>query len=109
MLWPRPHGLLREILVDQLYQELCTVCNDFVDYVAVPIFIHKDDLAAIAPLWRKFVIIIKDKVDREPGFKQKYEHLQIDWGGEMHAYIMAASELGIRHAVGNNYQIRDVD
>jgi len=96
-------------LVDQLYRELCTVCNDFVDYVAVPIFIHKDDMAAIAPLWRKFVIIIKDKVDRDPSFKRKYEGLQIDWGGEMHAYIMAASELGIRHRTGGNYQIRDVD
>jgi len=96
-------------LVDQLYKELCTVCNDFVDYVAVPIFIHRDDLAAIAPLWRKFVVIIKDRVDRDPDFKRKYNPLQIDWGGEMHAYIMAASELGIRHKVGNNYQIRDVD
>ena len=49
------------------------------------------------------------EVDRDPDFKRKYEPLQIDWGGEMHAYIMAASELGIRHKVGNNYQIRDVD
>jgi len=95
--------------VMQLYKEMCTVCNDFVDYVAVPIFIHKDDLAAIAPLWRDFLIRIKTRVDEDPSFKRRYNGIQIDWGGEMHAYIFAASELGIRHETRHGLQIRDVD
>lgn len=95
--------------VMQLYKEMCTVCNDFVDYVAVPIFIHKDDLAAIAPLWRDFLIRIKTRVDEDPAFKRKYNGIQIDWGGEMHAYIFAAAELGIRHETRHGLQIRDVD
>jgi len=96
-------------LVMELYKDMCTVCNDFVDYVAVPVFIHKDDLKPIATLWKKFVIAIKDRVDNEPGFKQRYSGIQIDWGGEMHAYIFAASELGIRHETRRGLQIRDVD
>lgn len=96
-------------LVKELYKEMCTVCNDFVDYVAVPIFIHKDDLKAIAPLWKAFVIKIKTRVDEDPAFKRRYAGIQIDWGGEMHAYIFAAAELGIRHETRHGLQVRDVD
>jgi len=96
-------------LVKELYDDMCTVCNDFVDYVAVPVFIHKDDLKPISTLWKEFVIRIKERVDNDPGFKRKYNGIQIDWGGEMHAYIFAAAELGIRHETRRGLQIRDVD
>lgn len=61
---------------------------ELVDDVGVPILIHRDDLAAVAPLWlKKTEEIREDPISRN----------LVGWVAEMWAYTMAAAELGLRH------------
>jgi hypothetical protein len=43
----------------------------------VPIFIHRDDLAAIAPLWRDYTIQLKLAADAEQAFAERYRGVQV--------------------------------
>jgi len=61
---------------------------ELVGDVGVPILIHKDDLAALAPLWLE-----KTEQIRSDSESRQY----VGWIAEMWAYTTAAAELGLRH------------
>jgi hydroxyproline O-arabinosyltransferase len=59
--------------------------------VGIPILIHRDDLAVVAPLWLKKTEDIRcDPESREVA----------GWVAEMWAYAFAAAELGLQHTTG---------
>jgi hypothetical protein len=61
---------------------------EVVDGVGIPILIHRDDLAAVTPLWlKKTLEIRRDLRSREAA----------GWVAEMWAYAFAAAELGLKH------------
>ena len=72
-------------------------CNVAPDHVAVPYFVHRDDLARIAPLWR--LIIIKLIAVKDQLGQRHFQALQLGWCAEMYAYIFAAAALGVRHKI----------
>ena len=58
--------------------------------IGVPKLIHRDDLAAIAPLWlSKTEDIRNDPLGRE----------EVSWVSDMWAYVCAAADLGLHHEV----------
>ncbi|GBG25071.1 Peptidyl serine alpha-galactosyltransferase [Hondaea fermentalgiana] len=94
----------------RLWKEVCLQnCDVDVDLVGVPYIVHRDDLAAIAPLWRSYTIMLKDRVAKDSDFKQKYGHLDLAWASEMFGYNFAAAHVGVRHEVVRRIQVRDVD
>uniref|UniRef100_A0A7S2U1S0 Hydroxyproline O-arabinosyltransferase-like domain-containing protein n=1 Tax=Lotharella oceanica TaxID=641309 RepID=A0A7S2U1S0_9EUKA len=96
--------------VKELYQLFCEKnCGYTPDDAAVPYFVHRDDLKAIAPLWRDLTIKIKERTIAEPDLNQRFKAIQLDWCAEMYGYVFAAAELGIRHTIKGKLQLRDVD
>jgi len=96
--------------IGEMWREVCEKnCDWKTDDVAVPIFIHRDDLARLAPVWRYYTLILENLAQNNPTFAQKYKGIQIGWGAEMLAYVAAAAHLSLRHDVIHNLQIRDVD
>lgn len=94
----------------RLWKEVCkNNCEADVDLVGVPYIVHRDDLARIAPLWREYTIMIKDRVDSDKEFKDKYGHLDLAWASEMFGYNFAAAHAGVKHKVIPRIQVRDVD
>jgi peptidyl serine alpha-galactosyltransferase len=71
----------------QLVERHCST-PELVDGVGVPILIHRDDLAALAPLWLKKTEEIRD----DPVGRNL-----VGWVAEMWGYTTAAAELGLRH------------
>ena len=72
-------------------------CDVVPDHVAVAYFVHRQDLAKIAPLWRRIIIeliAVKDQLG-----ERHYRYLQLGWCAEMYAYIFAAAALRIRHKI----------
>jgi hypothetical protein len=63
-----------------------------VEGVSVPFFIHRDDLAAVAPLW-----LAKTEAIRADAAVCA----RIGWCAEMLGYICAAAEIGLRHVFGD--------
>ena len=64
--------------------------QELVDSAGISILIHRDDLAAVAPLWlKKTVEIRRDRRSREIA----------GWVAEMWAYAFAAADLGLKHMV----------
>jgi hydroxyproline O-arabinosyltransferase len=61
---------------------------ELVDGVGIPILIHRDDLAAVVPLWLKKTEEIRDN--------PKSRELA-GWVAEMWAYAFATADLGLRH------------
>ena len=57
--------------------------------VGIPTLVHRDDLAALAPLW----LAKTEMIRKDPAFRD-----HIGWIAEMWAYCMAAAELGLEHA-----------
>lgn len=107
-----------------MWQEFCDksipgMCERKLDLVAVPYFVHRDDLRKIAPLWKKYILAIREKVDTESEdpkikaaaekFKRRFRGVQIDWCAEMFAYVFAAAEANVRHNTNQKLQVRDVD
>lgn len=59
-----------------------------VQAIGIPTLIHRDDLAALVPLWvEKTEAIRSDPVSRQLA----------GWTAEMWAYVFAAAQLGLRH------------
>jgi len=96
-----------------MWKEMCqNNCNWKIDLVGVPYIVHRDDLERIAPLWKMYSLIIKEKMeDRAAGhaaFKSKYGRLDPNWAAEMFGYNMAAAHAGVKHEEVHGIQVRDV-
>jgi protein tyrosine phosphatase (PTP) superfamily phosphohydrolase (DUF442 family) len=91
-----------------------TRCEAHLDLVAVPYIIHRDDLKKMTPLWKKYIIAIKARVDTEipeleaaaKKFGARFAGVQLDWCAEMFGYVFAAAEANIVHDVGHKLQVR---
>ncbi|ETO36150.1 hypothetical protein RFI_00912, partial [Reticulomyxa filosa] len=98
--------------VTSLWKEVCLQnCDWPLDLVGVPYLVHREDLKKIAPWFRKYIMIMKEREETDPSFAKKYEvlfHIQMGWGTEMFGYIFAAAHVGIKHEVVWGIQIRDV-
>jgi len=103
----------------KVWHEICqqphniTACNQQlsvpVDLVAVPYFVHNEDLKMIVPRWKQLIKEMHDKVSADKDFENRYQrHFQIDWCVEMLAYNFAAAEAGVKHEI-QDVQRRDVD
>ena len=104
-------------LMESLWQHLCEqpgtpACvaqlRAPLSLAAVPYFVHRDDLAALLPRWRRLIVRIKELCEGNDPFKKEFAGLQITWGAEMLAYNFAAAEVGVRHEL-RHLQVRDVD
>jgi hypothetical protein len=98
--------------VDEIWKLVCeNNCErDRTDHVAVPVFIHRNDLKKIAPLWTYYTLKVIDKMKTDPDFASRYQHTQVTgWSVEMIGYVYAAAHVGVYHDVQRFLQLRDVD
>mmetsp|Transcript_21582 Transcript_21582/g.40307 ORF Transcript_21582/g.40307 Transcript_21582/m.40307 type:complete len:540 (-) Transcript_21582:361-1980(-) len=94
----------------RMWKEVCrNNCDVSLDLVGVPYIVHREDLAKIAPLWRSYTIMLKDRMDSDKDFSEKYKSLDLSWAAEMFGYNMASAHVGVVHKVVPRIQIRDVD
>ncbi|CAK9005088.1 Peptidyl serine alpha-galactosyltransferase (AtSGT1), partial [Durusdinium trenchii] len=94
----------------RMWKEIClNNCDWDMDLVGVPYVVHRDDLKVIAPLWRYYTMLIKDRNDKDEDFKSKYGRLDLSWAAEMFGYTAAAAHAGVKHKVVRRIQVRDVD
>lgn len=86
--------------MDRMIKRYCKHCTD-ADPLAVPYFIHKDDLLALAPKWlEKCKEIRKDTLPWSNVKDWRADKpLQLGWTAEQWAYLLAAAEMGLRHEV----------
>jgi len=84
----------------QIARRYCQGCT-FLDPIAVPIIIHRNDLSRIAPLWLSKTVEIRDDMRNwPPSWTNKSQSaVGLSWTAEMFGYVFAASELGIRHDI----------
>ncbi len=86
--------------MDRMIKRYCKGC-DAADPLAVPYFIHKDDLLKLAPRWLQKAREIR--ADTVPwGLVRDWradKAVQLGWTAEQWAYLLAAAELGLRHEV----------
>ncbi len=87
-------------MYDKVVERYCPACKG-ADPLAVPYFIHKDDLLALAPRW--YDMCRKIRKDTLPWDKvtdwRKQSPLQLSWTAEQWAYLLSAAEMGLRHLV----------
>ncbi len=96
-------------LVTKLWKEVCQKnCDWNLDLVGVPYIVHKDDLAQIAPYFKMYIEIMKQREEDDPAFLNRYKSIQMGWGTEMFGYIFGAAHAGIKHEVVWGIQRRDV-
>jgi len=96
--------------LNQLWQRYCKVnCDYKPDAVAVPYFVHRNDLAKIAPLWREYTRLIRKDIENDSALINEYKSIQMSWCAEMFAYNFAAAHVGVRHTGKGFLQLRDVD
>ena len=96
-------------LVTELWKEVCLKnCDWELDMVGVPYIVHKNDLAKIAPYFKLYINIMKEREEIDSGFLNKYKGIQMGWGTEMFGYIFGAAHAGIKHEVVHGIQRRDV-
>eukprot|EP00291_Cryptomonas_curvata_P007075 CAMPEP_0172183900 /NCGR_PEP_ID=MMETSP1050-20130122/19262_1 /TAXON_ID=233186 /ORGANISM="Cryptomonas curvata, Strain CCAP979/52" /LENGTH=252 /DNA_ID=CAMNT_0012857609 /DNA_START=1954 /DNA_END=2712 /DNA_ORIENTATION=- len=86
----------------QIARRYCKNCT-FLDPIAVPIVIHRNDLQRIAPLWLAKTIEIRKDRKNWPNCwdNTTCSLIGLGWTAEMFGYVFAASELGIRHEIWN--------
>jgi len=95
------HCVEHSLAFDLMAQKFCNNCSR-VDPLRSPIFIHRDDLKVIAPLWLKKSREIAEALqDPKSEFMQEgapaKKLLQLPWTTEMYGYVFAAAEIGLRH------------
>jgi hypothetical protein len=98
--------------VDEIWRIVCEENCDRAktDHVAVPIFIHRNDLKKIAPLWTHYTLKVRNLMSTDEGFRKKYGHTQVTgWSVEMVGYVYAAAHVGVYHVIEHHLQIRDVE
>ena len=81
------------------------ICQHF-DPIAVPVIIHRNDLARLAPLWLKYTEDIRR--DRQGPNKwpiewndNRFTVNRIEWVAEMFGYVIAAAHLDLRHEIAD--------
>lgn len=88
-------------MYDKVVERYCPTCKGGADPLAVPYFIHKDDLLALAPRW--YDMCRKIRKDTQPWEKvtdwRRKSPLQLSWTAEQWAYLLTAAEMGLRHRV----------
>ncbi|EKX36882.1 hypothetical protein GUITHDRAFT_116905 [Guillardia theta CCMP2712] len=84
----------------QIARRYCRNCS-FLDPIAVPIIIHRHDIARIAPLWLKKTREIRIDKPNWPisWYNTSMSPVGLTWTAEMFGYVFAAAELGIRHEI----------
>jgi hypothetical protein len=86
--------------MDRMVKRYCKDCSG-ADPMAVPYFIHKDDLLELAPKWLAKCKEIR--TDTLPWSKvtgwRAHKPVQLSWTAEQWAYLLSASEMGLRHEV----------
>jgi len=97
----------------RLWRELClNNCDQEMDLVGVPYIVHRDDLRVIAPLWKMYTLMLKERMERShpnsEEFNRKYKGLDVNWAAEMYGYNMASAHAGVKHDVIRRMQVRDV-
>jgi len=88
----------------QIAKHYCKgICKHY-DPIAVPVVIHKNDLARLAPLWLTYTEAIRK--DREGPNKwpiewndNRFTVNRIEWVAEMFGYVLAAAHLDLRHEI----------
>lgn len=88
-------------MYDKVVDRYCPECNGRADPLAVPYFIHKDDLLELAPKWLE--MCHKIRKDTLPWDKvndwRKESPLQLSWTAEQWAYLLSAAKMGLYHVV----------
>jgi hypothetical protein len=98
--------------VDEIWRIVCERnCQlQTTDHVAVPLFIHRDDMKEIAPLWTHYTMKVRKLARKDKEFAARFKHNQvIGWSVEMIGYVFAAAHVGVRHVIEGYLQLRDVD
>ena len=97
--------------VKEMWKEVCLEgCDNEVDRVGVPYVVKAADLKEIAPLWRYYTFKVKELVQTDENFKDRFEkYLNVMWAAEMFGYNYACAHLGIKTKVMHDMQARDVD
>ena len=97
--------------VKEMWKEVCEEgCDNEIDRVGVPYVVKAADLKEIAPLWRYYTFKVKELVETDEAFKDRYEsHLNVMWAAEMFGYNYACAHLNIKTKVMHDMQGRDVD
>jgi len=97
--------------LQEMWKEVCEEgCDNKVDGVGVPYAIKAADLKKVAPLWRYYTFKVKELVETDPAFKERYEkHLNVMWAAEMFGYNYACAHLSIKTKIMIDMQARDVD
>jgi len=93
-----------------LWREVCEKnCDVDADLVGVPYFVHREDMKKIAPLWRYYTILLKEKMDKDTKFHEKFNgKMDLAWAAEMYGYNFASAHVGVKHNVVHKIQVRDV-
>jgi len=97
--------------INALWKEVCKAnCKDTPKHQGIPYVIHRDDLEVVAPLWRMYVLLLKQRFDSEPDFLNKYNGygIQPDWCAEMFGWNYAVTHAGLQQHVEFGMQLRDV-
>lgn len=86
-----------------LAKVFCKNCK-FVDPIAVPIFIHREDFKVLAPLWVKK---IEEMRSNKHLWKDSWRggRFNLDWTVEMYGYIFAAAEIGLKHQMREDMEL----
>ena len=97
--------------VQDMWSEVCEEgCDNTVDRVGVPYVLKASDLKEIVPLWRYYTFKVKELVQTDDDFKDRYErNLNVMWAAEMFGYNYACAHLSIKTKVVHDMQARDVD
>lgn len=101
--------------VQKLWQLVCKKgCNNTVAHVGVPYVLKAADLKEVAPLWRKYTMLLNEMRQDEKTKAQfekggEFGSLYISWTSEMYGYNFACAHLGIETDTVHDLQIRDVD
>lgn len=97
--------------IGALWKEVCEHnCDQVPAHQGIPYMIHSEDLIVVAPLWRHYVLKLKERFDSDPAFLNKYSQygIQPDWCAEMFGWNFANTHAGLIQKVEWGMQLRDV-
>ncbi|CAL8464127.1 g3662 [Coccomyxa elongata] len=73
------------------------------DQVGEFYFLHRDDMANVAPLWWEYTLPVLNAIQRSGRIVQSKQsmHRRV-WYAEMHAYALGAAKEGVHHLASNS-------